>query len=246
MIHVATVHHNSARWIDTQIRYLALHMSAPYKTWGSLQGIDPSYHERFDVVVPSAGRHAGKLNLMAARIAETAGDDDILVFLDGDAFPIADPVPLIRANLAKTPLTAIRRDENLGDPQPHPSFCATTVKQWTAIGGDWSNGYPWRNSSGQEVSDVGGNLLYQLEKASVPWTPILRTNKMNLHPLWFGIYGDAIYHHGAGFRATSSRLDRVGGDTRLHRFVRQWTKGRMSQRMFDRIQADPEFYRELI
>jgi hypothetical protein len=246
MIHVATVHHLSPRWIDLQLRYLAQNVSEPYQTWASLQGIDPRYHEHFDVVVPSAGRHAGKLNLLATRIADAASDDDLIVFIDGDAFPIADPLPTVRAALADTALVAIRRDENLGDPQPHPSFCATTVKQWTAIGGDWSNGYAWRNSAGEEVSDVGGNLLYKLEQASVPWTPLLRTNRRNVHPLWFGIYGNVVYHHGAGFRGTTSRFDRAGGGGRLRRYARQWSKHRLSKRVFKQIETDPDFYREFL
>jgi len=37
---------------------------------------------------------------------------------------------------------------------------------------------------------------------------LLRTNGSKLHPLFFAIYGDIVYHHGAGFRGNAlSRAD---------------------------------------
>jgi hypothetical protein len=122
------------------------------------------------------------------------------MFLDGDAFPIADPMPLIRAGLAKAPLIAVRRAENCDDQQPHPCFCVTTVETWRKLPGDWSIGHRWRSPDGRRASDVGGNLLRILELTHTPWVDILRTNPVRNDPLYFAIYGDAIYHHGSGFR----------------------------------------------
>jgi hypothetical protein len=103
-------------------------------------------------------------------------------------------------------LAAVRRDENLGDPQPHPCFCITTVGFWNDIGGDWrAAGYTWTNSLGYRTSDVGGKLLGTLNDAGIRWRPLLRTNEVDLHHLWFAIYGDVVYHHGAGFRGRRAR-----------------------------------------
>ena len=138
-------------------------MAEPYRVWGSLEGIDEMYTKWFDHVVPSIGTHAAaKLNLLALAIREVAAPDDVILFMDGDAFPIADPMPVIRAALNESVLVAVRRDENAGDPQPHPSFCATKVESWDELHGDWSKGYPWAANpkSGRPVSDVGGNLLF--------------------------------------------------------------------------------------
>ena len=55
------------------------------------------------------------------------------------------------------------------------------------------------------LSDVGGNLLGICKRSMEPWTPILRSNHVNLHPLWFALYGGIVYHHGAGFRDPMSR-----------------------------------------
>jgi hypothetical protein len=122
------------------------------------------------------------------------------MFIDGDAFPVVDPMPLIVDGLAKAPLIAVRRAENLNEPQPHPCFCVTTVGTWRSLHGDWSRGPTWPEVNGAPVSDVGAHLLRALELAGTPWIQLLRSNGTKLHPLFFAIYGDTIYHHGAGFR----------------------------------------------
>ena len=83
----------------------------------------------------------------------------------------------------------------------------TTVKFWKEIKGDWKAGYQWQDSAGEYITDVGGNLLGLLNKNNIKWLPMLRSNKKDLHKLWFGIYGDLVYHHGAGFRRPFSRSD---------------------------------------
>jgi hypothetical protein len=133
-------------------------------------------------------------------ISQVASDSDLLMFLDGDAFPIADPMPVITDGLAKAPLIAVRRAENQNEPQPHPCFCVTTVGTWRALPGDWTSGYSWTGPAGRPAGDVGGNLLRRLELTATPWIELLRSNRTNLDPLYYAIYGDIVYHHGAGFR----------------------------------------------
>jgi hypothetical protein len=201
MLHVVTVHHQSDVWIEPQTRYLRRFAPADTEVWASLDGIE---HGRgFDHETTLDGSHAVKLNTLADRVSEAARPDDHLLFLDGDAFPVAPLAPLLDA---PDQLTAVRRDENLGDPQPHPCFCLTTVGHWNAIGGDWSIGPPWTNSRGQPTTDVGGELLRVLREQELPWRPLTRLNTRDLQPLLFAIYGDpvagpVVYHHGAGFRA---------------------------------------------
>jgi hypothetical protein len=55
------------------------------------------------------------------------------------------------------------------------------------------------------VTDVGGNLLRMLELTGKPWVEVLRSNRKNPDPLFFAIYGDVVYHHGAGFRRGAFR-----------------------------------------
>ncbi|HMD51846.1 MAG TPA: hypothetical protein VKG62_03970, partial [Solirubrobacteraceae bacterium] len=211
MLYIATVHYRSPQWIEIQTRYLREHIHVPYQTWSSLEGIDPSYSSYFDRIVVQRGLHSAKLNHLAMELSQEASDEDLLMFLDGDAFPIADPMPLIDDGLSRAPLLAVRRAENVNEPQPHPCFCVTTVGTWRTLPGDWTAGYTWTGARGRPTSDVGGNLLRRLELSSTPWVEVLRSNRRNLHPLNFAVYGDTIYHHGAGFRTGElTPVDRAG------------------------------------
>lgn len=211
VIHVATVHMDSgyADWAGIQHAYLSRHMSAPFQLYGFFES-DPgemASHYRY-ASWPRIREHATKLNLLGDIICfASRSDDDWILFIDGDAFPVGDIVGYLHAELKKHPLVAVQRLENRGDIQPHPSFCATTVGFWKSIRGDWSKGYKWVNSEGMEVSDVGGALLGVLREKGLEWKPMLRSNRLNLHPLLFGIYEDLIYHHGAGFRQPVLRAD---------------------------------------
>ena len=203
MINIATVHWRTAKWIDPQLHYLDRALNVPYRVFASLNGIeDAARWSRFHYAADLEGSHASKLNQLAAIISQDASPADVLIFLDGDAFPVRPLTPWVTDVLAVHPLTAVRRDENLGDPQPHPSFCATTVGFWKEIDGDWLPGGTWINAAGREVADTGGNLLAKLRDGAVDWLPLLRSNTSNPHPVWFGVYDHRIYHHGAGFQAT--------------------------------------------
>ena len=152
--------------------------------------------------------HASKLNILADLIYfDSNQDDDLIIFLDGDAFPIGDIIGFARQKLRKYPLVAVQRLDNNGDRQPHPCFCVTTIGFWKRIGGDWNQGYEWEDAEGNPMTDVGGNLLGILQREGIEWYPMHRSNRINLHPLWFGIYEGLIYHHGAAFRHPISRID---------------------------------------
>jgi hypothetical protein len=208
MIHILTVHWMDPKWIAPQLEYLQRHVASPYRTWASLEGIaDPADRSRFDVVEDFEGMHADKLNGLAGLVIDAADPDDLLVFLDGDAFPVRPLDGWMHDLLEPYPLAAVRRDENREERQPHPCFCVTTVGFWQRIGGDWRAGGTWTTPTGVEVTDVGGTLFNQLRSAGVEWQPIVRSNTNDLHPLWFALYGQHIYHHGAGFRRRVSRAD---------------------------------------
>jgi hypothetical protein len=260
VLHIATVHYQSPRWIEIQTRHLREHISVPYQTWTSLEKIDPSYSVHFDRVLEQRGLHAAKLNHLAMEIGNEAAPEDLLMFLDGDAFPIADPMPLITRGLEQAPLLAVRRAENAEEPQPHPCFCVTTVATWRSLPGDWSAGPTWLSPRGTPTSDVGANLMRRLELSQKPWVQVLRSNRRDLDPLYFGVYGDVVYHHGAGFRtgelspahrAESPRrvnlpnapgmraVDRLVNGVRWRRWEREMERRhlRQSEAIYEKIRA---------
>lgn len=210
MIFVLTVHWKDPKWISIQDEYLKRYLLEPYKKIGYLNYINSEYKRFFDVAKDDEiESHAIKLNLLAdIAIEDSTSGSDILIFLDGDAFPIKELGPLIeKIRGDEYQLAAVQRLENNGDIQPHPCFCVTTVDCWKSINGDWEGGYTWLNKAGDEITDVGGNLKQKLDSAGIDWKRLLRSNKYDRHPLWYGVYGELVYHHGAGFRAPVSRLD---------------------------------------
>ena len=209
MIHILTVHWQEDTWVDIQLAYLHRFISKPFKVYAFLNNLPRDHREKyFYSSTEPIKEHAVKLNILADIASfNMEGPDDLLMFIDGDAFPVGDILSFAEKKLKSYPLIAVQRMDNAGDIQPHPCFCLTTLKFWKDINGDWKKGYKWNNLTGEHVTDVGGNLLEILEKKGVEWYPILRSNKRNLHPLFFGIYGDIVYHHGAGFRSPLCRHD---------------------------------------
>ncbi len=208
MLNVVTVHWNSAKWIDPQLDYLERNIDEPFRVFAALHGIEPQFWKRFYHAEDLGGSHPMKLNTLAELAIEQSDPGDTLMFIDGDALPVRPLSSWIRSVLDAYPLAAVRRDENLGDPQPHPCFSVTTCGFWQEIGGDWREGVTWTNSLGDAVTDPGGNLMKILEERNIEWLPLLRTNTNNAHhPVWFAVYDHRVYHHGAGFRERHSRLD---------------------------------------
>ena len=217
MIHIATVHWETDKWVDIQLKYLNRYITQPFRTYAFLSGSAANHRDKFFFAsIEPIQSHAVKLNILGEIIChEAESDDDILVFIDGDAFPIISMNSIIHDWLTRFPLAAIRRDENSIDRQPHPSFCVTTLKFWKSINGDWKEGATWPTRHGA-ITDVGGNLLRILNDKGIEWLPILRTEGTFVHPLWFGVYGGVVYHHGAGFRLPISRVDKELAMSRLY------------------------------
>lgn len=213
MIYIATVHYKSDKWINIQNNHFDQYLQSEFEIFAFLDDIDPKYHDKYSYVTSDLKlSHAEKLNKLAAQISLKSKDpNDIIFFIDGDAFPITNITTQVSQLLEEFPLLAIRRIIEDGDIQPHPSFCATTVGFWKKIGGDWREGYQWKNKRNELTSDVGGNLLGLLNAHDIQWHPLDRSNKVNLHPILYGVYGNMIYHHGAGFREPIFRLSELSG-----------------------------------
>jgi hypothetical protein len=251
-IYICTVHYRTERWIRPQLFFLKKNVGADCKVFACVppSRMRKDFHLESSYAPSSSGgqNHADKLNYLARLVCEEANDNDILVFLDGDAFPIAPVASFLSEALRTHPFVAVQRLENGGDDHPHPSFAATTVGFWRAIKGDWSVA-SYMNSQGTEVTDTGGALFNNLVARQMPWRAMLRSNKRNLHPLWYGIYADVVYHHGAGYRAPVSRIDSITSGKREDAFMASTAykkNKKMHKRMLFSIRYNPWFYRKLI
>lgn len=276
MLYIATVHWKNDRWIDIQLQYLRKYMGEEFSVFAFLDdSLRDHVSKYFRAIVDPTESHSEKLNRLADEISKEAKPNDLIMFLDGDAFPTGDVMGFLKGKLATHPLVAVQRRENNGDMQPHPCFCVTTVGLWRELGGDWSQGYCWRSSTGEMVTDIGGNLLQSLEQKGINWYPVLRTNKKNLHPLFYGVYGDIVYHHGCGFRPPCCRLDRIRlrdltywAETKLQRLMSKWRVTKsivatwnpeeelaqrirkrntpLSEEIYEQIQTDKNFHRKFV
>lgn len=160
----------------------------------------------FDDVSVMEGTHRGKLDELGRRVADgmTTAESDVIVFIDGDAFPVRPLMPLIADVLRDFPLAAVCREENDED-YPHPSFCVTTVGFWRHLGGTWEVS----SDPASRFNELGGGKLRDLMRdRGVTWRRLLRSNAFNPHPVMFGLYERVIYHHGAGFRTPVTAADR--------------------------------------
>lgn len=221
MIHIATVHWRDPRWIAIQQERIRCNLSARHRIYANLEGIG-GRQSGFYHCDTSGGDHPEKLNALAQSVLDREPPpDDLLIFMDGDAFPIRPLDDWLTTLLKDAPIAAVQRLENSGDIQPHPCFCVTTVGFWRELHGDWRPGGSWLNARGEAVTDVGGLLMEQLASANFKWNPIHRSNTFDLHPVLFGIYGRHVYHHGAGFRDPYLRVDGSEASAAYVRLKRQ-------------------------
>lgn len=208
MIYIATVHFQTNRWIWPQLKYLNKYLTQPHEIYACCNGVEPgllkNYAKCFSTKFSSTGstNHGENLNFLAQQILKVAKPQDILVFLDGDAFPIS---PAFETQLdiwmQHVPLAAMRRD-GISSLIPHPAFCVTTAGFWKQIQGDWLPA-SWVMLDGTVVLEPGTKVFKRLTTQKLKWHSVRRTNMLDLDKVYFGVYGNVVYHHGAGFRPYS-------------------------------------------
>jgi hypothetical protein len=149
----------------------------------------------------NTGHSAGMAELV--RIFR-ASDCTHFLFLDSDCFPVhPDWFNVLVAQMKRfnKRFAAPIRYENL-DRFPHPCafFCdAESIKDDHI---NFEIGFPSENILNETVRDVGNAMLPLLPEI----LPLIRTNRVNPHPIAAGIYHHLFYHHGAGSRNFEFRL----------------------------------------
>lgn len=148
------------------------------------------------------------------------------LILDCDAFPIMpnweETLRFYIKRFNKRCATAIRT-ENL-DTFPHP--CVVYTQDPGAL--QWGM-KPGINLMGRPVTDVTcleGEVF-----------PMLKTNRLNVHPTLATVYFDMFYHHGAGTRVFSMRATNCGY------YDHVLLNGRPdSEELLSRLQTDPQAF----
>jgi hypothetical protein len=199
-INIATVHWKSSFFQDVQHRHIASNLG-DFRMWAFTDRIrekrpqdDNMYHFHKD---SGETNHLVKLDMLADFIVADAPNEDVILFMDGDAWPIRPAQGFIEESLASCPVGAVVRLEN-GERYPHPSFLFTTVGYWKEAGLSWKGG---------EIDGKKYDINFisaVLRKRKQEWIRLKRTGGLADHPVFFSVYGDMVYHHGAGFRVPVS------------------------------------------
>lgn len=194
MINVATVHWKSLFFQDIQYENLSANLE-DFRIWAFLDKVPESDSNRSDNRYFYCGEsgqtnHLVKLDMLADLICESSSLDDVVLFLDGDAWPIKPVGEFIKESLKKFPVGGVVRLEN-GERYPHPCFTFTTVGYWRSAGLSWSK---------RDINQI----FRVLESRKEGWVKIKRSDGLSDHPVFFSVYGDMVYHHGAGFRVPVS------------------------------------------
>jgi hypothetical protein len=137
-------------------------------------------------------RHPKALDYLVSR---TALEVDYLVTLDTDSFPVrADWLDVLIAECESgAALAGVYRDEMAPTVDPFIHVSGLCVRPDDLRGLDVSFGK-------RVAHDVGQNITQAFLRRGREIAPLRRSNAVNAHFLLGGLYGDVIYHHGAGSR----------------------------------------------
>jgi hypothetical protein len=244
MIHIVTIHHGNAKFIDVQSQYLQTFTEEPYKVWSGQFKCNPkeykTKHFYIDELKKASGHHHLRMNHLAAKVLNNSNDSDLLVFMDGDAFPIKNWVKDIREHLKTNKIVAVQRAE-IGDTFPHPIFLCTTVGFWKQNKLSWD--FTYKNVVNCATS--GPALEAYLNEHNVPWKALNKTNTIEVHPIFFAVY-EYIYHHGDAFREMVTGVDYrrtnwIGGTRFPNYYKVAEINKQYSEFFFQKIKANPLF-----
>lgn len=125
------------------------------------------------------------------------------LILDSDCFPVRPDWHNILDKQMKQfskSVAAPIRYENL-DRFPHP--CAVYMNEKGLHNPKLNFDYTRvDNLLGDSINEVGGAMCEMMDEV----LPLLRSNRINLHPVAAGIYNHLFYHHAAGSRGFDFRL----------------------------------------
>jgi len=155
-------------------------------------------------------RHPSALDYLAEKVPS---DFDYIVTLDNDSFPVRDDwLDVLVSECERGAAAAgVYRDEMAPDVDPflHVSGLCVAREDLHALGVSFGRdieyiGDQYKQDVGHN-QDVGQKITYEFIRLGRPIAPLERSNKLNYHFVMGGIYGDVIYHHGAGGRRAKFR-----------------------------------------
>jgi hypothetical protein len=142
--------------------------------------------------------HPKALDYLASKVS---ADFDYIVTLDTDSFPVRDDWLDVLVHGCETgaAVAGVYRNEMVPSVDPFIHVSGLCVRRRDLR--DLNVSFGRRLQFGdQHNQDVGQKITYEFIRLGRAIAPLERSNKVNYHFLIGGIYGDIIYHHGAGSR----------------------------------------------
>jgi|1_EtaG_2_1085319.scaffolds.fasta_scaffold01961_3 hypothetical protein len=244
MIHIITYHYTTTAWLEIQKRHILKFTDSektPYRLYLAKYNLElPDDFELLDnwqlvdldVVYPEEGlnEHYIQMNWVYENyVKEQMKDDDIIIFLDSDAFPCQQRwlesvgVNLLGPEYEKErsaredheipenfqTLDAIvihfLEDRGVAQPEeyyPYPDLCFFAATKKTIEDNNLKFYIDPHNPIHQ---NPGFGMKDRIQSVGLNVAPLVRTNTFNAHNVMFGVYGHMLYHQHCGSRAIVGR-----------------------------------------
>lgn len=243
MIHILTVHYVD-KWIDIQLEMLEKHLKSPYRVYTILGENYDKHKNKFYFVEEGKDKHYFSLQKLHKVLdKESPKDDDIVIILDSDAFPIKPLDNFLFEKLKISEFLAISEPRHNYNPlpiQPFECFYAFRYEFFKKYG------FEFKFEPGIHLNWIDW-MIEWFKNKKIEWYPLNRTNKIDLHNLFFGIYDDIIYHHWGGSRNRISRCGRVRSQKTkesLEKIIQE--NDETSERVFTQIKNQFEIFMDYL
>jgi len=164
-------------------------------------------------------RHPSALDYLLHRVPP---EFEYVVTVDNDSFPVREDwlEVLVSACERGAAVSGVYRDElaPVVHPFVHVSGLCARRAELVSLGVSFSDtqkpGEDDYRANDDYTQDVGQKITYEFIHAGREIAPLRRSNEVDFHVLMGGLYGDVIYHQGAGGRRASFRTDADQRDNR--------------------------------
>jgi len=226
------------QWYQLQKRFIRKNTLIPYDFKIITNNVNKSIFqddEIYKVNEENIG-HPAAIEQMLEHMRKQNIYDSYLI-LDSDAFPVRpgwhDILDQQMTYFDKN-IAAPIRYENL-DIFPHPCFVYMNKKGVNNPKVNF-NYTKVKNLMGDMINEVGGAMCEVANEV----LPMLRSNRINLHPMAAGIYHHLFYHHAAGSRGFNFRV------IKEYDYCNHWIDGKTQEeygrQLFNTLIQDPDHF----